>query len=190
MKYMFKKPIKIDFPEEEYLSLMGRDIIVTHRVSDEFSLYMQGDYIRVPWGHIYKCIYRMNIYDIKDSPCYDKLTPAQVRELSKYDNIAVIYLRRNQERHIDNRGIEHLYREAINDYKKYLNIRIDNIKLEISEVPRYIEGRPAPKWIGLSAGNLDKRYRKVIINPYSEIPMRAYNENGGTIGVRSPNLYT
>lgn len=45
MNYMFKKPIKIDFPEEEYLSLMDRDIIVTHRVSDEFSLYM----------HLYTC---------------------------------------------------------------------------------------------------------------------------------------
>lgn len=168
----------IDFPMEEYESLKGKDIIITHRVSDEFPLYMQGDYIRVPWGHIYKCIYRMEIHDVNDSPCYDKLTPAQVRELSGYDNIAVIYLRRNQERHIDDEGIKRIYKEVINDYKKYLKRDIKDVALDITDLPMHRDGTPAPEYIGKSAGSFVKAMKRCLINPYPEIAMRYYGVNG------------
>ena len=168
----------IDFPKEEYASLKGRDIIITHRVSDEYAAYKAEDFVRVPWGDIYKIIYRMDIRDVKDSPFYDKLTSSQKKELNRHDRIAVLFLRKNQERHIDDKGIERIYKEVINDYKKYLDTRIDDIKLEISEVPTYTEGRPAPKWIGKSAGNLVRKTRSIIINPYPEIPMKAYNVKG------------
>ncbi|MHA4750751.1 hypothetical protein ACX0FG_15520, partial [Enterococcus faecium] len=89
--------------------------------------------------------------DVKDSPFYDELTSSQKKELNKYDRIAVLFLRKNQERHIDDEGIKRIYKEVISDYKKHMNIRVDDVRLEISEVPTYTEGRPAPKWIGKSA---------------------------------------
>ena len=165
----------IDFPKEEYASLKGRDIIVTHRVSDEYDMYRQGDYIRVPWGHIYKCIYRMDIDGIKQSPHYDKLTSEQKKELSGYDKIAVLYLRRNQERHIDDNGIERIYKEVVNDYARYLDIRIDNVRLEIGEVPCYNNGKPAPSYIGRSAGTFVEARKCVIINPYPEIALKYHD---------------
>lgn len=169
----------IDFPMEEYESLKGKDIIITHRVSDEYAAHKAEDFVRVPWGDIYKIIYRMDIRDVKDSPFYDELTSSQKKELNKYDRIAVLFLRKNQERHIDDKGIERIYREVIADYKKHMDIDLKGVvDLEISEVPTYTEGKPAPKWIGKSAGNLVRRYRKVIINPYPEIPMKAYNVKG------------
>ena len=168
----------IDFPKEEYASLKGRDIIVTHRVSDEYDMYRQGDYIRVPWGHIYKCIYRMDIDDVKDSPHYDKLTPEQKKELSGYDKIAVLYLRRNQERHIDDEGIRRIYGEVIGDYRKYLEKDIKDVALDISDLPMHRDATPAPEYIGRSAGSFVKDMKRCVINPYPEIAMRSYGVKG------------
>lgn len=172
---MFKKPIKIDFPKEEYSSLIGRDIIITHRVSDEFHKFRQGLFFKTAFGDIYKCIYVEEINNIKDSPYYDELTPSQIRELSCYENIKVVYLRLNQKRHISNNKIKEIYNTVISDYFKYLNICLSDIKLEISEVPCYNNGEPSPLYIGRSAGTFVEARKSVIINPYPEIALKYYN---------------
>ena len=165
----------IDFPMEEYESLKGRDIIVTHRVSDEYAAYKAEDFVRVPWGDIYKIIYRMDIRDVKDSPFYDKLTSSQKKELNRHDRIAVLFLRKNQERHIDDKGIERLYREVIADYKKHMGIRVDDVRLEIGEVPCYNNGKPAPSYIGRSAGTFVEARKCIIINPYPEVALKYHD---------------
>lgn len=168
----------IDFPMEEYESLKGKDIIITHRVSDEYAAHKAEDFVRVPWGDIYKIIYRMDIRDVKDSPFYDELTSSQKKELNKYDRIAVLFLRKNQERHIDDKGIERIYREVINDYKKYLKRDIKDVALDIIDLPMHRDGTPAPEYIGKSAGCFVKSMKRCLINPYPEIAMRYYGVNG------------
>lgn len=147
-------PKAIDFPEGEVESLRGRDVIVTHRVSDDFYKFHKGDAVRTPWGDEYEVVGRDEIGDVSDSPYAEELTPGQYRFLSGYGTIAVLTLRRKKARN----GLE--FRQVLDrggELKAILREMpsyADNSRLDMSQFEKYLadDGAFATLWYGCFDG--------------------------------------
>lgn len=83
--------LEIDFPKEEIPVLSKQKKFVTTRVSDDYNKYWYGDIVMTPWGKRYKIVKRLNITDIKDHPYYKELTKDQIKFLSKFNEICVLW---------------------------------------------------------------------------------------------------
>lgn len=83
---------EITFPSEEIDTLKKQNRIVTTRVSADYNKFFVDDFVRTPWGDIFKVTKREEISDVKDHPYFNELTEGQKKFLSKYSKIAVLTL--------------------------------------------------------------------------------------------------
>lgn len=90
-------PKYIGFPEEEHKTLIGRDFIVTHRVSNDARRFRKGDKVRTPWGAEYVVADRSDLKKADNSPYYGELTDAQRRLLRAYRRISLLRLEKKAE---------------------------------------------------------------------------------------------
>jgi hypothetical protein len=145
----------IDFPEGEVESLRGRDVIVTHRVSDDFQKFHKGDAVRTSWGDEYEVVGRDEIDDVSDSPYAEELTPGQYRFLSGYSMIAVLTLRRKKARN----GLE--FRQVLDGGGELKSILrgmpsyADNPRLNMFQFEKYLtdDSAFATLWYGCFDGS-------------------------------------
>jgi len=92
----WEDPLSIPFPEDEVPALAGRKSIVTHRVSDECWRYHEGDLLLSPWGTLYRCVRRVELSDIRESPFLGELSSRQVEECSRFGRVSVLWLESSQ----------------------------------------------------------------------------------------------
>ena len=86
---------RIDFPESEIETIPKQDVIITTRVNADYARYQKGDFVKTSWGQFYQVVDRIEISKIQDHPYFGELTPRQIAYLSKYKQIAVLKLKRN-----------------------------------------------------------------------------------------------
>lgn len=140
----------IDFPEGEVESLRGREIIVTHRVSDDFQKFHKGDVVRTPWGDEYEVVSRDEIDDVSKSPYMEELTPSQYKFLSGYDMIAVLTLRKKKAQNgLEFRQVPAFGGELKSILRK-MPLYTDNPRLKTAQFEKYLaaDGAFATLWYG------------------------------------------
>lgn len=80
------------FPRDEIPLLKGRKRIITHRVSTEADKYFVGDFVHTLWNATYKCVKRLELTNVLQSPFFNELTEAQRTILLAHNHIAVLWL--------------------------------------------------------------------------------------------------